>query len=131
MKRALTLITSLLLPPLAALHAAETAKSPKLVIPAEPLAQRGEFLFSDNFERSDLGERQTVIPAFTVKDGVLFGRLDRADHGAVGRVHRPMKDVVVEFKFRLEGSKTFNAVFDDRQCKSSHAGHICGAGVRS
>ena len=65
------------------------------------------------------------IPAFIVKDGVLLGRQDRADHGAVGRVHRPMKDVIVEFKFKFEGSTTFNAVFDDQKFKGSHAGHIC------
>lgn len=111
--------------PPAAVHAADTEKSANRVIPAQPLAQKGELLFSDDFEHGDLGEWQNVIPAFSVKDGVLIGRQDRADHGAVGRVHRPMKDVVVEFKFRLEGSTTFNAVFDDRKCKTSHAGHIC------
>jgi len=118
-------LVGLLLVPLASVHADDTEKSRDPVIPAEPLAQEGELLFSDDFERSDLGEWQTVIPSFSVKDGVLIGRQDRADHGAVGRVHRPMKDVLVEFKFRLEGSTTFNAVFDDRKCKSSHAGHIC------
>jgi hypothetical protein len=118
------LVAFALAPP-APLHAADSEKPKKRVIPAEPLAQKGELLFSDDFERSDLGEWHTVIPAFTVQDGVLIGRQERADHGAVGRVYRPMKDVVVEFKFRLEGSMTFNAVFDDQKCKSSHAGHIC------
>ena len=36
-----------------------------------------------------------------------------------------MKDVVVEFRFRLEGSPRFNVVFDDQKHKGSHAGHIC------
>jgi hypothetical protein len=36
-----------------------------------------------------------------------------------------MKDVIVEFKFRLGGSNGFNAVFDDQNYKGSHAGHIC------
>ena len=108
-----------------ALHAADARKSNVSAVPAKPLAQKGELLFSDDFERSDLGEWKVVIPGFTVEDGVLIGKQDRADHGAVGRVYRPMKDVVVEFKFRFEGSKTFNAVFDDRNYKASHAGHIC------
>jgi hypothetical protein len=107
---------------LAASGAANTGAAGK---PAESAAGKGELLFSDDFERGDLGEWKTVIPAFSVRDGVLIGWQERADHGAVGRIHRPMKDVVVEFKFRLEGSATFNAVFDDQNFKGSHAGHIC------
>jgi hypothetical protein len=94
-------------------------------VPSEPLAQKGEQLFSDDFERTDLGEWKTVIPTFTAKDGVLKGEQTRDDHGAVGRVHRPMKEVVVEFRFQLDGSTGFNAVFDDQKFKGSHAGHIC------
>jgi hypothetical protein len=94
-------------------------------IPAEPLAQKGEQLFADDFERADLGEWKPLIPTFTVRDGVLKGEQTRADHGAVGRVYRPMKDVIVEFKFKLDGSTGFNAVFDDQKFKGSHAGHIC------
>ena len=94
-------------------------------IPAEPLAKKGEQLLSDDFERGDLGEWKPLIPTFTVKDGVLKGEQTRDDHGAVGRVYRPMKDVVVEFRFMLDGSTGFNAVFDDQKFKGSHAGHIC------
>lgn len=36
-----------------------------------------------------------------------------------------MKDVVIEFRFQLDGSPGFNAVFDDQKFKGSHAGHIC------
>jgi hypothetical protein len=92
---------------------------------AEPLAQKGELIFTDDFERSELGEWQPLIPSFAVQNGVLKGWQTRDDHGAVGRVYRPMKDVVVEFKFMLDGSTGFNAVFDDKNHKCSHAGHIC------
>lgn len=92
---------------------------------AEPLTSKGALLFSDDFERADLGEWKTVIPSFMVQNGVLKGWQTRDDHGAVGRVYRPMKDVVVEFKFMLDGSTGFNAVFDDKNHKGSHAGHIC------
>lgn len=94
-------------------------------IPSESLAQKGEQLLSDDFERNDLGEWKALIPTFAVKAGVLKGEQTRDDHGAVGRVYRPMKDMVVEFKFMLDGSTTFNAVFDDQTFKGSHAGHIC------
>jgi len=94
-------------------------------IPAKPLAEKGEQLISDDFERTDLGGWKSIIPTFTVEDGKLKGVQTRADHGSVGRVYSPMKDVVVEFKFQLVGSTTFNAVFDDQKFKGSHAGHIC------
>ena len=92
---------------------------------AEPLAQKGDLLFSDDFERSELGEWKPLIPSFAVQNGVLKGWQTRDDHGAVGRLYRPMKDVIVEFKFMLDGSTGFNAVFDDKNHKGSHAGHIC------
>lgn len=94
-------------------------------VPAGALAQKGARLFADDFERSGLGEWKSIIPTFTVENGVLKGVQTREDHGAVGRVLRPMKDVVVEFKFQLVGSSGFNAVFDDQKFKGSHAGHIC------
>jgi hypothetical protein len=94
-------------------------------IPAEPLVKKGEPLLADAFERTDLSDWKSLIPTFTVEGGVLKGVQTRDDHGAVGRVYRPMKDVVVEFKFQLDGSTGFNAVFDDQKFKGSHAGHIC------
>lgn len=94
-------------------------------IPTEPIAQKGEPILADDFERADLGGWKSLIPTFTVEGGALKGVQTRADHGAVGRFYHPMKDVVVEFKFKLVGSPTFNAVFDDQKFKGSHAGHIC------
>lgn len=96
-----------------------------------PLAlKKGELLFSDDFERSDLGENwKVVIPGFKVANGNLVGTQDRADHGAVGRVYVPMKDVVMSFRFLLPEGCTFNVVFDDKNFKDSHAGHICRVAV--
>jgi hypothetical protein len=94
-------------------------------IPAEPLVKKGQLLLADDFERTELGDWKSLIPTFTVEGGVLKGVQTRDDHGAVGRVYRPMRDVVVEFKFQLDGSTGFNAVFDDQKFKGSHAGHIC------
>ena len=93
--------------------------------PSDPIAQRGDPILADDFERKELGDWKPLIPTFTVEGGALKGVQTREDHGAVGRVYRAMKDVVVEFKFQLAGSTGFNAVFDDQKFKGSHAGHIC------
>ncbi len=112
-----------------ALLLASTSLSPAADDPGS-IAEKGELLFSDDFDRSELGsDWKTVIPAFTVIDGVLVGNQAREDHGAVGRVYLPMKDVVVDFKFKLAGSRTFNVVFDDKNFKGSHAGHICRVAI--
>jgi len=97
----------------------------------EPIAEKGELIFSDDFERDQLGEDwQPLIPTFTVADGVMTGTQTRDDHGAVGRVYRTMQDVVVEFKFKFAGSPTFNVVFDDKNLRQySHAGHVCRVAV--
>jgi hypothetical protein len=89
------------------------------------LADQGKLLFADNFERSELGQWKVIVPGFKVDDGVLVGTQDRADHGSVGRVNVPMKNIIMSFRFRLAGSPRFNVVFDDKKHKGSHAGHIC------
>ncbi len=90
-----------------------------------PLAEKGELLFSDDFERTGLGEWKVIIPGFKVEGGALVATQDKADHGSVGRVYLPMKDVIMSFRFKLDGSPRFNLVFDDKNHKGSHAGHIC------
>lgn len=93
-------------------------------VPAEPPARAGELLFSDDFSAANQ-EWKAVIPSLQIRDGVLRVWQTRDDHGAVSRVYRPMKDVIVTFRFKLDGSTGFNAVFDDKNHKGSHAGHIC------
>ncbi len=94
-----------------------------------PLGEKGELLFADDFERDDIGEWKVIIPGFKVTDGVLVGTQDREDHGSVGRIMVPMKDVIVSFRFKLAGSPRFNVVFDDKNHKESHAGHIVRVAV--
>lgn len=113
------------LPLFAGLALAFAAHAKAADIPAKPIAAKGDLILSDDFERSDLGAWKPLIPTFTVEGGALKGVQTRSDHGAVGRFYHPMKDVVVEFKFQLDGSTGFNAVFDDQKFKGSHAGHIC------
>jgi hypothetical protein len=100
-------------------------------VPASPIAEPGKLLLSDDFSEGAVGEGKTgpetwlaLIPGFVIEDGVLKAWQGRDDHGAVGRVYLPMKDVVVDFRFQLNGTKNFNVVFDDQQYKGSHAGHI-------
>ncbi len=95
-----------------------------------PVTEKGELIFSDDFERDEPGKDwQLLIPTFTIENGTLKGSQTRDDHGAVGRTWYKMKDVVVEFKFKLAGSRTFSVVFDDKNHKASHAGHICRVNV--
>lgn len=98
-------------------------------VPAKPPVAKGKLLFSDDFDRADLGAWRSVVPTFTVADGVLKGSQTRADHGAVGSVKVALKDGVIEFKFRFEGATGINAVFDDKAYKGSHAGHICRVAI--
>lgn len=110
-----------------ALVLVSTAPFAAAEVPTTPLAKKGEVILADNFEGTDLGHCKPLIGTFTVEGGALRGVQTRADHGAVGRFYHAMKDVVVEFKFQLDGSTGFNAVFDDQKYKDSHAGHICRA----
>ena len=96
---------------------------------AELIATKGDLLFTDDFQRKGLGDWKVIIPGFRVSDGVLIGTQEREDHGAVGRVYLPMKDVIVSFRFRLTAPTRFNVVFDDKNHKGSHAGHICRIAV--
>lgn len=99
------------------------AESPTL--PAEPIAGKGQRLLEETFDRTELGEWKQGVPTFGIESGVLRGTQTRADHGSTIRIERPIQDGVVEFRFRVEDAAHFNAVFDDRNHKGSHAGHIC------
>jgi len=100
-------------------------------VPENPIAKKGKLLLSSDFSDGVVGEGRegpedwlVLIPGFTIEDGVLKAWQAKDDHGAVGRTYLSMKDVIVEFRFRLEGTRNFNVVFDDQKYKGSHAGHI-------
>ena len=117
--------TAGLCPVLATMSIKRIALAFFLIIGAKALAA-GELLFSDDFERAALGGTWRVtIPAFTIEQGALKGWQARSDHGAVGGFKLTRSDGVLEFRFKLAGSKGFNAVWDDKGYKGSHAGHIC------
>ena len=101
------------------------ADAPKLPsIPAEPTAKKKELLFSDDFERAELGKDKgwaIVVPTFSVENGALKGTQMRFDapakdgkppvkgHQAVIGNDIPTKDSVIEFRFRLGGAQSVTA----------------------
>ncbi len=132
---------------LASLLTASTfaADAPKLPpIPAEPTAKKKELLFSDDFERAELGKDKgwaIVVPTFSVENGALKGMQMRFDapakdgkppvkgHQAVIGNDIPTKDSVIEFRFKLGGAQSVTAEFDDRKFNGSHYGHLCMARI--
>jgi hypothetical protein len=130
----------LILPLLLLAAAAFAADKPQ--VPAEPIAKKTNLLFSDDFDRADLGKSwKQVVPTFTVENGALKGTQTRVNapaadgkpavvgHQAVVGADVPTKDSVVEFRFRLAGANAVSAEFDDRQYTGSHYGHICFARI--
>ena len=62
----------------ASTFAAEPPKLPS--IPAEPIARKKELLFSDDFERAELGKPWAiVVPTFSLEKGTLKGTQMRFD----------------------------------------------------
>jgi hypothetical protein len=112
-------------------------------IPAGPIAEKKELLFSDDFESEPGKAWHKVVPTFAVEAGTLKGTQTRdknvpaADgkpavtaHAAVHGLDIPTRDSVVEVKIRFEGASMIDVEFDDRNFKGSHYGHICRAIVR-
>ncbi len=113
-------------------------------IPAQPLAQKKELLFSDDFEGAEPAKVwHKVVPTFVIDKGVLKGTQTRDKdvpaaegkpavkaHAAVHGLDIPTRDSIVEVKIRFEGATMIDVEFDDRKYTGSHYGHICRAQVR-
>ncbi len=112
-------------------------------VPAGPIAQKQELLFSDDFESEPAKVWHKVVPTFAVENGTLKGMQTRdktvpaADgkpavtaHAAVHGLEIPTRDSVVEVKIRFEGATMIDVEFDDRKYTGAHYGHICRAQVR-
>jgi len=120
-----------------------TADDPP-VIPAKPIAEKKELLFSDDFEGAEPAKVwHKVVPTFAVENGALKGTQTRdknipaADgkpavtaHAAVHGLEIPTKDSIVEVRIRFEGASMIDVEFDDRKYTGCHYGHICRAQVR-
>lgn len=132
----------LLIPSLLFVPGAIAADLPK--IPAEPIAQKGELLFSDNFEGADRPKVwHRVVDTFAVENGTLKGTQTRdkavpaangkpavTPHAAVHGLEIPTRNSIVEVKIRFEGATMIDVEFDDRKYTGSHYGHLCRAQVR-
>lgn len=107
-------------------------------VPAEPIGKKTNLLFSDDFNRSELGKDwRVVVPTFTLEDNALKGTQTRVTtpakdgkpavegHQAVIGTDVPTKDSVVELRFRFNGATGMSVEFDDRKYTGSHYGHIC------
>lgn len=117
---------SIVLSFLAAVTAASAAD-----VPAQAIAKKGALIFSDDFERAELGDKWKVTtPTYVIADGVLRCSQTNPKHGAVGRVDIAQKDLVLELKFRFEGASSINVVCNDRAWKHSHGSHICRVSLK-
>ena len=104
---------------------------PATVMAPTVMAKRGKLLFADDFERSEVGAAWTTSQkSYAIRDGV-FVTGQRPDHGhpAVCRVGVPLKDAVIDFRFKFAGGSQVSLVLNDKDHKGSHAGHICRAGI--
>jgi hypothetical protein len=135
-------IRLLLAPCLLISASAVAADQPK--IPAKPIAQKGEVLFSDDMNSSEHDKRwHRVVDTFVFESNALKGTQTRVKempskdgksvitaHAAVYGLEVPTKDSVVEVKIRFDGCTMIDVEFDDRKYTGSHYGHLCRAQVR-
>jgi len=119
------------------------AQLPK--IPAKPIAEKKELLFSDDFKGTEHDKKwHRVVDTFTFEPGALKGTQTRDKdvpasngkpevkaHAAVYGLELPTKDSVVEVKMRFDGATMMDVEFDDRKFEGSHYGHICRAQAKT
>jgi hypothetical protein len=87
-------------------------------------AKRDAPIFSDDFNCAELGDAWRVsTPTFVLADGALKATQTHP-HSAVGMVKVGRKDGVIECRFRFDGATVINTVFNDRDFKDGHGGHL-------
>ncbi len=89
-------------------------------------------VFEDEFSGDHLGKRWGMYKSESVvKDGVMIGITpEDADHPSVNTIRiDPQGDLEVSVSFKFAGSNRFQVMYRDKNCKSSHAGHICHVAV--
>lgn len=113
-------------------------------VPAKPIAEKKELLFSEDFEgATPVKVWHKVVPTFAVEQGALKGTQTREKdepskdgkrvitaHAAVHGLEVPTKDSVVEAKIKFDGASMIDVEFDDRKYEGAHYGHLCRAQVR-
>src|SRR5215211_4758209 len=103
-------------------------------VPAGPIAEKKDLLFSDDFEGAEPARAwHRVVPTFAVERGALKGTQTRDKdvpagggkpavraHAAVHGLDIPTRDSVVEARIRFEGASMIDVEFDDRSYTGSH-----------
>lgn len=136
------MILRLTTPLLLLVSASLAAELPR--IPAKPVAEKKELLFSDDFQSASPAQPwHRVVDTFTFSEGALKGTQTRVTdtpspdgksvikaHAAVHGLEIPTRDSIVECRIKFDGATMIDVEFDDRKFTGCHYGHICRAQVR-
>ena len=103
-----------------------------LLLAGRTPAAQPRLIFSDDFARKEIGDQwRSTTGTWKIADGALIGTEKAEDgHGAVTQTYLDFSDLILEFRFKLGESPSFNVVIDDRHYDGSHAGHICRVSVQ-
>lgn len=102
-------------------------------IPSRPLGEKDKLIFSDDFERAELGpDMRSPRPSFVIRDGILVGRQEKPDHGGTlgTKMSLPDGNLILEVKIRFAGASSINFGCDDTAFSGTHAGHIAGVRLK-
>lgn len=84
------------------------------------MSERGKLLFSDKFDQPLGNEWKTAKGKWEVVEGAIRGAELKADmHGAVTRHTMPFQNAVIQYSFKLEGTKQTTLSINDS------TGHLC------
>ncbi len=97
------------------------------------LAVPGKLLMEDDFARAEVKPKwKPGLGFWSIKDGALAVEENPADHHGAYAYAVPgfgYKDIVADFSFKLDGSKSCDLKMEDSNYKGSHAGHIIRASI--
>lgn len=97
------------------------------------LGQPGKVLFEDDFARAEMPPKWRLGKGFwEVHEGVVVAAENPDDnHGAYAYAEPRFtyKDIVAEFSFKFDGSKSCHFMMEDSNYKEAHAGHIIRATI--
>jgi len=97
------------------------------------LGVSGKLLFEDDFSRADVQPKwKPGLGFWSIRDGVLAVEENPDNHHGAYAYATPgfgYKDMVAEFAFKLDGSKSCDLKMEDSNYKGAHAGHIIRASI--
>lgn len=97
-----------------ALAAEPTPDAPTL------MTERGKLLFQDDFSKPLSAEWRTAKGKWEVVDGAIRGAELKEDmHGAVTRRSLPLQNAIIQYSFKLDGTKQTSLSINDA------GGHLC------